>query len=102
MTFAPSGLRVASPCDTNGINVSPGEDSMKTLSVREMRAALSHLDELVAEAGEVVVTRRGRPLARIVPIRPRGGMPSRAEFRATMPRMKIPSEVYVRQDRDER
>jgi prevent-host-death family protein len=75
---------------------------MKTLSIREIRSALPHLDELVAEVGEVIVTRRGRPLARIIPIKPRGGIPSTAAFRATMPRMKIPSEVYIRQDRDER
>jgi prevent-host-death family protein len=75
---------------------------MKTLGIREVRAALSHLDDLIAEVGEVVVTRRGRPVARIVPIRPQRGMPSRAEFRASMPRMKVPSEVLVRQDRDAR
>ena len=75
---------------------------MKTLSVREIRCALPHLDELVAEAGEVIVTRRGRPLARIVPIKPRGGMPSTAAFRATMPKMKIPSEVLIAEDREDR
>ena len=69
---------------------------MKTLSIREMRSALSHLDELVAEAGEVVVTRRGRPLARILPARPRRGIPSRAGLRASMPRLKVPSEVLIR------
>ena len=73
---------------------------MKTLSIREMRLALSHLDELVAEAGEVVVTRRGRPLARILPARPRHGIPSRAELRASMPRLKVPSEVLIRQERE--
>lgn len=75
---------------------------VKTLTVREMRSALPHLDELIAEEGEIVVTRRGRALARILPIRPKGGIPPRAEFRASMPRMKVPSEVLVRQDRDER
>ena len=73
---------------------------MKTLSIREMRFALSHLDELVAEAGELVVTRRGRPLARILPARPRHCIPSRAELRASMPRLKVPSEVLVREDRE--
>jgi prevent-host-death family protein len=75
---------------------------MKTLTIREIRSALPHLDEIVAEAGEVVITRRGRPLARIVPVRPRGGMPSRAALRASMPKMKVPSEVLIRQDRDSR
>lgn len=75
---------------------------MKTLSIREVRSALSHLDDLLAEAGEVIVTRRGRPLARILPIRPQRGMPSRAQLRASMPKMKVPSEVLIRQDRDSR
>jgi prevent-host-death family protein len=73
---------------------------LKTLSIREMRSALSHIEEIVAEEGEVVVTRRGRALARILPARPRrGGIPSRAELRASMPKMKVPSEVLIRQDR---
>jgi prevent-host-death family protein len=75
---------------------------MKTLTIREMRSALPHLDDLIAEAGEVIVTRRGRPLARILPIRPQGGMPSRAALRASMPKMKVPSEVLIREDRDSR
>ena len=75
---------------------------MKTLSIREMRSALSHLEEIVAEEGEVVVTRRGRALVRILPVRPRRGIPSRAELRASMPKLKVPSEVLVRQDREQR
>ncbi|MGO9267766.1 MAG: type II toxin-antitoxin system Phd/YefM family antitoxin [Candidatus Binataceae bacterium] len=79
---------------------STSERRLKTLSIREMRAALAHLDDLVAEAGEVVVTRRGRPLARILPAQPRRGIPSRAELRASMPRLEVPSDVLVRQDRE--
>ncbi|MBV8453704.1 MAG: type II toxin-antitoxin system prevent-host-death family antitoxin [Deltaproteobacteria bacterium] len=73
---------------------------MKTLSIREMRSALSHLDELVAETGEVVVTRRGYPLARILPVRPRRHIPPQTKLRASMPRLKVPSEVLVREDRE--
>lgn len=73
---------------------------MKTLSIREMRSALSHLEELIAEAGEVVVTRRGRPLARILPVRSLRRIPSRAALRASMPALKVPSEVLIRQDRE--
>ncbi|MGH7812837.1 MAG: type II toxin-antitoxin system Phd/YefM family antitoxin [Candidatus Binataceae bacterium] len=75
---------------------------MKTLSIREMRSALPHLDEIVAEEGELVVTRRGRPLARILPARPRRRIPSHAELRASMPLLKVPSEVLIREDRDSR
>ncbi len=75
---------------------------MKTLSIREMRSALSHIEELVAKEGELVVTRRGRPLARILPARPRRGIPSRAGLRALMPKLKVPSEVLIREDREQR
>ena len=40
---------------------------MKTLTIRELRQVLSRLDKLVEEEGEVLVTWRGRPIARIVP-----------------------------------
>jgi prevent-host-death family protein len=73
---------------------------LKTLSIREMGSALSHLDELVAAAGEVVVTRRGRPLARILPARTRRNIPSQAKLRASMSKLKVPSEVLVREERE--
>ena len=95
------GLRVSNLCDTFKLNVSPAsERQLKTLNIRQIRSALSHLDELVAEEGEVVVTRRGRPLARILPARPRRRIPSRSELRASMTRLKVPSEALIRQDRD--
>jgi prevent-host-death family protein len=75
---------------------------MKTLSIREMRSALSRIEEIVAEEGEVVVTRRGRPLARILPARPQRGIPSRAELRASMPKLKVPSEVLIGRGREAR
>ena len=73
---------------------------MKSLSIRQVRSALSHLDELLAETGEVVVTRRGKPLARILPVHPEGKIPSRAELRASLPKMKVPSQKLIRQDRE--
>jgi prevent-host-death family protein len=75
---------------------------MKTLNIREMRQALSRVDEIVAREGEIVVTRRGRPVARVLPVRATRRLPSNAELRALMPRLKTPSEVLVREDRDAR
>jgi prevent-host-death family protein len=43
---------------------------MRSLSVREMRAALPRLEQLLAEEGEVVITRNGRPVARVLPTPP--------------------------------
>ena len=75
---------------------------MQRLSIREVRAALGRLDELLERIGEVVVTRYGKPIARILPTRRPGKMPSHAALRARMPRLSIPSEALVRKDRDGR
>lgn len=40
------------------------------LLIRELRAALGRLDELVDEEGELIATRYGKPIARIVPVAP--------------------------------
>jgi prevent-host-death family protein len=75
---------------------------MKNLSIREVRKELAQLDDLVAREGEVVVTRRGKPIARLLPMRSKRGMPSHADLRASMPRLKKGSEKHLRAERDER
>ena len=75
---------------------------MKTLSIREMRSELGKLDQLVQVEGELLITRQGKPIARVLPVRGARPKPSHAELRASMPRLKIPSEDLVRKDRDER
>ncbi len=75
---------------------------MKNLSIREIRKELAQLDKLVAREGEVVLTRRGRPIARLLPLRSKRRMPSHADLRAGMSRLKDGSEVDVRTERDER
>lgn len=73
---------------------------MTTLTISEVRAALTRLDEILASQREILLTKRGRPIARFVPVRAAGRMPSHADFRARMARLRVPSEVLVRQDRD--
>ena len=75
---------------------------MKKLSIREVRKAFAQIDELVTREGEIVVTRRGQPIARLLPLRSTRRMPSHADLRASMPRLKKGSERHVRADRDER
>jgi prevent-host-death family protein len=75
---------------------------LKHLNIREVRSELAQLDELVAREGEVVITRRGRPIARLLPLRSKRRMPSHADLRASMPPLKSGSETHVRADRDER
>jgi hypothetical protein len=65
-----------------------------------MRAALSHLDDILAKQCEVIVTRRGRQLARILPAHAQQPIPSRAALRASMPKPKVPSEKLIRKDRE--
>ena len=75
---------------------------MKQLSIREVRSELPNLDALLSKVGEVVITRRGKPIARILPTRRDQGMPSHAELRRSMPRLASGSEKHVRAERNER
>jgi prevent-host-death family protein len=75
---------------------------MKTLSIREVRKELAQLDRLVSREGEVVVTRRGQPIARLLPLRSKRRMPSHSDLRGSMPRLRKGSEKHVRAERDGR
>jgi antitoxin (DNA-binding transcriptional repressor) of toxin-antitoxin stability system len=75
---------------------------MKQLKVAEIRSELPRLEELLAQEGEIVITRRGKPIARVLPMRQAKGTPSHAALRALIPRLTHGSENYVRADRDER
>ena len=74
---------------------------MRTLDILEMREAIGRLDTLLEAAGELIVTRRGKPIARILPATRRMPRPDHAELRARMPRLDVPSEELIRQERDE-
>lgn len=75
--------------------------SRKQLSVREARAALPELDAILERNGEVIITRRGEPIARVLPVSARKRIPSHAKLRADMPVLKN-SEDLIREERDER
>ena len=75
---------------------------MREMLIREMRAELGRLGEILSEEGEVVVTRRGRPIARVMPLGPRRRRPRHDELRSSMPRLVVGSEERVRADRDAR
>lgn len=78
------------------------EAGVRSISVREMRAALPELERLLEREGEIVITRRGKAVARILPTAPEGGIPSRAGLRRQMRRLEVGSEVLIREDRDAR
>jgi len=75
---------------------------MKELNVREMRAAIGRLDDLVDAAGELIVSRRGKAIAHILPVSRRRPRPDHADLRARMPRLSTPSATLIRDECDER
>jgi len=75
---------------------------MRHISIREVRSELSRIEEVVDREGELVVTRNGRPLVKIVPLHRSVAPPSHADLRASMPRMRRPSSELIREDREAR
>lgn len=77
---------------------------MRTAGIREARQNLSLLLDEVRKGREVVITERGRPVAKLVPLdRPRGkGVPNLTAFRRKMPVLDPPLSASVTQDRDDR
>jgi len=75
---------------------------MKKLSIREARQSLSHLDQLLEIEGEVTITRRGDPIAKVVQVGRKRPIPSHRDLRDGMPKMRKGSETLLRKDRDER
>ena len=75
---------------------------MKKLSIREARQSLSHLDQLLAIEEEVMITRRGDPIAKVVQVGRKRPIPSHRDLREGMQRIQKGSETVLRKDRDER
>lgn len=75
---------------------------MSTVTLADAKARLSHLLDQVVAGGEVVITRRGRPIARISPVdKPKGSLKPRSEFRGRMPHWRKPSARLLRELRNE-
>ncbi len=73
------------------------------ISVKEARAQFSSLLNQVMDGGEVVIRRRGKEIARLVP--PRGGegrrLPSLSDFRRSIRLKGEPLSTMVRKGRKE-
>ncbi len=67
--------------------------------------AKAHLSELVSRAQsgeETIITRRGKPVAKLVPVAaPKKAFRSLSDFRATLPKGKKSSAELIRRLRDE-
>lgn len=75
---------------------------MKELTVREVRANIGRLGELAAEAGELIISRRGKPIARVLPIAGQQQRPDHANLRQLTPLLSTSSVELLRAERDER
>ena len=75
---------------------------MKELNVRQMRESIGRLDALVEEEGELIIRRRGKAIARILPVSRRRQRPDHADLRARTPRLSNVSSDFIREERDER
>jgi prevent-host-death family protein len=75
---------------------------MKRLNIREARQSLPQLEKILTEEGEITITRRGEPIARVVPVNRIREIPSHHGLRQKMPRLKKGSEALVRAERDRR
>jgi hypothetical protein len=75
---------------------------MKKLTIREARKSLTNLDRLLAVEGELMITRRGVAIGRMVQVGGKRPIPSHRDLREKMVRMRKGSEKLVREDRDVR
>jgi antitoxin (DNA-binding transcriptional repressor) of toxin-antitoxin stability system len=73
---------------------------MKELNIRQVRQSLSHLDRLLEAEGEVIITRRGKAVGRVVSVGKKRPMPSHRDLRMEMVRLRRKSERLIREERD--
>ena len=75
---------------------------MEKVSVAATKAHLSELLDRIEKGEEIVVTRRGKPVARLTPVSPRKKpLPSFAEFRSRIPRLKTSGSKVLQLIREE-
>jgi len=79
-------------------------DFMKKAGIREARQNLSALIEDVKKGREIVITERGRPVARLVPPTRGAGrpFPDLSAFRRKMPVLTPPLSASIVEDRGDR
>jgi len=77
---------------------------MKKASIREVRQNLSALIEDVKKGREIIITDRGRPVARLVPpLQPSAApFPNLSRFRRTMPALTPLLSDSIIEDRGDR
>ena len=76
--------------------------TMRTAGVRQARQDLTALLDQVRKGREVTITDRGRPVARLVPVRPRQPFPDLAAVRRKAQPVNPPLSLAVLDDREDR
>jgi prevent-host-death family protein len=75
---------------------------MHTVSVADAKAHLSEILNEVIAGEEVIITRRGQPIARIEAIKKQlAPVPCMKKFRCKFPKIKVSSTQLIRQLREE-
>jgi prevent-host-death family protein len=75
---------------------------MKTAGVREARQNLTTLIDEAKKGREVLITERGRPVARLVPPVRKSAFPDLAAFRRRSPRLVPPLSQTLLEHREDR
>ncbi len=75
---------------------------MQTLNIREIRNAIGHLETLLSAAGEIIITKHGNAIARILPIQGKLQRPTHEDLHCLTKKLSVSSEKLVRDSRDER
>lgn len=75
---------------------------MRTAGIRQARQDLTRLLDDVRKGREVVITERGRPVARLVPVKPRHSFPDLASVRRRLRGADLALSQAVLDDRDDR
>jgi prevent-host-death family protein len=77
---------------------------MRKAGIREARQNISELIEAVRRGREILITDRGKPVARLVPaVRSNArAFPGRAAFRRSMPMLRPPLSLAIGEDREDR
>ncbi|OQX11875.1 MAG: hypothetical protein BWK76_18475 [Desulfobulbaceae bacterium A2] len=72
------------------------------LSIRQARQSLAQIEQLLSREGELRITRRGKEIARLLPLNGAVAIPSHRALREKTPSLDSGSELLVRMDRDAR
>jgi prevent-host-death family protein len=79
------------------------ELTMKQVGIRQARQELPDLIDRAEAGEEVVITRQGRPVAKLIAApKDRKPLPSLADFRGRLGRSGRPAVQLVREERDAR